>query len=316
MPDFLLRNWPLKLLALALAFGVWASVTGERDLVQDFQAPLTLRLTSDRVLATDPPTTVTVRLRGGSAAIRRLDALRLGVSVDLRDGLVGSREIPLGVEHLAGIPRDVSLEFINPNRLSLVVDRRVRKTLPVEPTFVGVPPEGYTFYGARTEPATLEVDGPESEMEQLEVIQTDPIRLADLTEPETRVVNAVPAQPHVRLVAAISPSVRVIVDATPVERSFEEIKVVLSGARLKVAFTPAKISVTLTGPPHLLDRILPQLMTAQADGSTLTPRPEPYDLELTLLADGEPFTDHDRIMIQSMSQATARVRVLDGSVVP
>ena len=48
-----------------------------------------LDLPEDRVLSTDPPTTVTVRLRGAQTSLRRLDALRLAVSVDLRDGVVG-----------------------------------------------------------------------------------------------------------------------------------------------------------------------------------------------------------------------------------
>ena len=67
--------------------------------------------------------------------------------IDLTDGPLGSREVQLSRENLTDVPEIIDLEFINPDRLGLVVEKLLRRRLPVEAIFVGDPPEGYTFYG-------------------------------------------------------------------------------------------------------------------------------------------------------------------------
>jgi YbbR domain-containing protein len=314
MLEAALKNWPLKLLALGLAFGIWVSVTGETAIVQDYNPPLDIRVPEGSILASTPPTNVTIRLRGTQTSLRKVDALGLSVSVVLRDGVVGERDIPLGESNLTGVPRGVQLEFVSPDRLTLTVDRRVQKRLPVEPTFLGMPPDGYTFYGAETRPSELLVEGPESEVQSLEVLRTNPIRLDDFTRPVSRRVSTVPDSPHVRVVGAERLQVRVIVDATPVERVFEQVAVEVTGARFETTVEPTHVTVTLSGPPALLNQIAPESLRVRADGTGLAPRDEPYDLDLELLRNGAPMDDPDRISIKAMSRNKVRVHVLDRSV--
>jgi len=99
MLEALLAHWPLKLLALLIAFGIWITVTGESSVIQDFRPPLTIAIPADRALAADSPTVVTVRLRGPESMLRRLDAIE--GSVSLRFPYFVTKRAPVsGVESL------------------------------------------------------------------------------------------------------------------------------------------------------------------------------------------------------------------------
>lgn len=311
MLERLLVNWPFKLLAVSLAFGIWISITGDVRIVQDFQTPLTVALPEDRMLSTDPPTTVTVRLRGTETTLRRLDALRLAVSVDLRDGIVGERDISLTLDALSGVPRDVDVEFIEPDRLKLTVDRKVLRRLPVEPTFLGRPPAGFTLYSAEVDPKVLLVEGPESEVGSLEVLRTNPIRLDTFTRPIETITDTVPDSPHVSVVDARPVKVMVLVDATPVERKFEEVPIVVVGADHETVLSIKTISVTLSGPPNVLDNIETARLRAVADVTGLEPREPTWPVDLTIRYRGSPVQDNPRITISSMSRSRVRVRITD-----
>jgi YbbR domain-containing protein len=124
MFDWLLRRWHLKLLALAIAFLVWVAVTGEGRGVQDFRVPVDFALGTGVTLAGAPPSSVTVRLRGPESLLRRTDPHDLSVRVDLRDAPSGDRTVQLSSRNVSGVPRDVEVSLIDPERLRLAIARK------------------------------------------------------------------------------------------------------------------------------------------------------------------------------------------------
>ncbi len=70
MLDRVLVNWPLKVLAISLAFAIWVFVSGEKRIVKNFEVPLDLRLPDHLALLEAPQRTVSVRLRGPESLIR------------------------------------------------------------------------------------------------------------------------------------------------------------------------------------------------------------------------------------------------------
>ena len=183
MFDLLRRNWPLKALALALAFTIWVAVTGEDRVLHDLSLPLEIGLSADKVLASPTPNTVSVRLRGAASLMRRLDPVPLAVSVDLSDAATGDREVRLSQDDVVNVPRGVEVEFIDPDRLNLKLEQNLQRELFVVVTTSGEPPEGFHYYGAEAFPKSMLVEGPESEVESLETLGTNPIPLNLRTEP-------------------------------------------------------------------------------------------------------------------------------------
>lgn len=307
MLDRLASHWPLKLLALALAFAIWVSVTGESRVVQDYKVPLELELAEDLVMASSPPTTIEVRLRGVESLMRRLDPVRMVMRLDLRDASEGKQELVLARENLEGIPRGVEVDFIDPNRSQVVLARRSRRELTVEPTFLGQPAEGFAFYNARVTPNKLRVEGPASQVDDLEVLRTHPIRLDERSEPFVARVGVVQEGELVRVLGRETLDVHVVVDAAAVERRIENIPVDVVGAATGTTVSPETLNLILSGPPRLVDLLTADQIHLIADVSRLAPDTTKADVPVRVEFAGISIDELARIEVKSMSRRQVEV---------
>ncbi len=262
-----LAEWPLKALSLGIAFALWVATTGEDQAVRDLVIPLEVRLQSDHILASSPPTTVTVRLEGARTVVRKLEPVELRVQLDLRDAPTGERDVQLSEVHLAGLPRGVDVDFFDPDRVRLSIDRRMRRELKVVAGLLGEPSAGYALYRALVRPEKLSVEGPEAAVRSLTELRTDPLRLDHRTRSFTEIVGAVPERPEVRIVDPRPIEVRVIIDTPPVVTAFEGVPVVLSNPAAKGSLSPTVVQVVLSGPAEALERLRRQQIRAVADVS-------------------------------------------------
>jgi YbbR domain-containing protein len=312
MFDALVASWPLKLLSLVLAFAIWVSVTGENRVVQDFKVPLEIRLPDRFVLASHPPTTVNVRLRGAESVMRRLEPLPLLVRVDLAGSTIGEQEVILSRDHLSGVPKGVEVDFIDPDRTPIAVEERARREISLEPTFLGQPTEGYTLYNARLSPSRVRVEGPVSQVNQLELLRTTPIRLDGRSEPFVARVTVVPEGEFVRLIDSATVNVRVVVDMAAVERLLERVPISALGAGPATTIDPPSVDVVLSGPPRLLeivgiDQVLITVDAGQVPSDTIR-------TEMTIRVDLEGLTPDERsaVSIKSLSQREVMVTLAGG----
>jgi len=307
MLDTVLSNWPLKLLALGLAFAIWVSVTGENRVVQDFRVPLEVEVPNDLIPAQSPPTTVSVRLRGAESVMRRLDPVPIVVRADLRDASAGEQEVLLRRDDVGGVPRGVEIDFIDPDRLPLDLEARSRRELPVEPTILGQPADGFAFYTAQVAPGKLRVEGPASQVDQLEVLRTTPIRLDGRTE--TFVVRAAVA-PEGELVRVLEPdalSVRVVVDAAAVERRLENLTVEPVGAPAGSTVKPEALHVILSGPARLVDRLAPDQVRLYADVTRAPGEANRIEVPVRVELLGLAPDERARIQVKSISRRQVQV---------
>lgn len=265
MLDWILRRWHLKVLALGLAFAVWVAVTGEGRGVQDFRVPVDVQLGPDATLSGPPPTNVTVRLRGPESLLRRLDPFDLAIKVDLRNAPSGERVVSLAARDVSGVPKDVEITLMDPERLRLTVARKKRREVVVVPTIVGKPPRGYQVYGAVARPESLEIEGAESRLGSVARVKTDPIRVDDRTEPFVARVGAVADASDVRIADARPLDVTVYIDLAPVELVLDHVPVVLAGAPGGASASPSAVRVALSAPSALVPRLRGGHVRAVAD---------------------------------------------------
>lgn len=305
----LTRNWPLKLLSLALALALWVAVTGIGVIVQDVTVPVEISLGESYTLIGAKPTVATVRLRGPETLLRGIDRSGMELLIDLGETSTGERTVQLSENNLVGRPRGLELTGITPDRLTLQVDWKSRRPLPVVPSLLDQPPEGYAFYSARMVPDTLTVEGPRSEVRALNRLRTDPISLEGRTQPFMARVGAVPESPEIRVVESQLLEAHIEVDVAPVDAAFDAVPVVLAGQVHEAAATPSSIEVVLSGPPALLERIRPGQIRAIVDVSELAPSTEPYHLAPRVEFVDVPAADLPRISVKSMSRESVTVRL-------
>lgn len=273
MRDRLLADWPLKALALVIAFVIWASIIGQDRTVKDFAVPLEIDFGVERIAGGPTPTVVTVRLEGPRSTLRRVDALRLAAKLDLHDAPTGDREFPLSKSHLTGVPPGLAVSRFVPDRVRLVVARRARREIEVAPELVGALPATHALYGYSVDPPTVVVEGPEEVVEGLKEIHTEPIPLDDRTEAWVEAVGLVSDGPEVRVVDVEHVNVRLDIETAPVEMTFEGIAVALPFVPAgEPTLRPSTVTVSLTGPQWLLEQVDPGTLSALAEVDALGPR--------------------------------------------
>jgi len=254
MLDRLLLRWPLKLLALGIAFFIWLSITGQDRTVRDFTVPLEVEFGADRMTAGgQPPTAVTLRLEGPRITLRKLDAIDLAVRLDLAESPLGRRDVSLRTNQLRGVPPGVEVKMFQPERITVDIARRGEKSVAVTPKWAGEPADGFQLYGWEIEPAEITISGPQALVAAFDGLPTEAIPIEGLTESLQTEVALLSPDSQLELRDHAPPTIRVHVGPVSDRRVVENVAVTLpsvSGAALRAR--PGKVDVTLVGPPAAL----------------------------------------------------------------
>jgi YbbR domain-containing protein len=209
----LFRNAGLKTLALLIAVALWVLVAGEEESVKVFTVPVDFAVAKDGVLSPDTPGSVQVRLRGSESTLRRITGEGMSLPLDLTSIKPGRRgERPLLAREVRGVPSGAAVDSVVPDRLSIFIERRVTRTLPVAVTLLGSPPSGHRLVGTRVEPEQVTVAGPESLLAQMRVAPTEPIPLRDERTSFTTTTSIGIEDPRIELIEPHSVLVRIEIE--------------------------------------------------------------------------------------------------------
>ncbi len=208
---YVLHNLHLKIAALALAVLLWWAIAYEARVEMAFQSPLEFRhAPQGLVLSSEMPTTVLVRVRGLSSALRRLSAADLAVTLNLSGfDRPGERSYPLVVSDIR-IPFGVRVVQIVPAQVRLRFEARATRSIPVTPRIVGTVAPGYQLAAHQVFPPSVTVVGPESHVAMLDSATTDPVDVTGVIARAQFWTNAFVADPLLRI--QDSQPVRVVVE--------------------------------------------------------------------------------------------------------
>lgn len=201
------EDWLTKTIALVIALVLWYGVTGSR-------APTTRRLGNVRLVLQLPPETETgndalnkvdITVTGDKSRVSRLTGDDLIVVADLSNSKPGEFVVQLKPETVnIELPSGVKLDEIEPNKISVKLEPRIEKLIPVKPAFIGQLPEGYEIYETTVSPESVRVRGAASRVNALDSVPTEKIDLnvhaesfsekqvtVDLLDPKITVLDAV-----------------------------------------------------------------------------------------------------------------------------
>ncbi len=194
-----LRKLGLKLFSLALAVVLWLTVSGEPIAERGVRIPLAFEnLPEAMEILGDPPQTVDVRLRGSSGTLRRLDARDMVAIIDLESERPGARMFDMASDRVRA-PIGVEVTQVSPSAIALTLDVSGSRVVPIIPEVRGAPAAGFVVGTVEVEPATVEVEGPESRLSDLAEAMTEPIDVTGASVPLRRMVTVGVDDPYLRL---------------------------------------------------------------------------------------------------------------------
>lgn len=208
-----MKNFGLKLAALALACVVWFIVSGPRR-EQTRQRMVTASLSlvglpAELVITTDVRSSVAVRVKGRISDLRSLASQSLEASADLSQiSKAGDVVITLRPQNI-NVPEDIEVVDIVPNKVRFSIEKLGQRAVPIRPFLVGDPPGGYLIGQAVANPERALITGPMSQILKLSEVATERIIMTGRTETFVQNVPVVSDSPLVRVLFPLTTQVTV-----------------------------------------------------------------------------------------------------------
>lgn len=200
-----------KLLSLAVAVVIWATVATEPELSTFASTQVEYKnLPSDLEIASNPISTVFLELRGPSGELQGLggQGIHPQIILDLSSATPGEHtyaisdsvaKLPPGVRFVSALPAQVHLNF----------ETRGTRTVPVRIRFAGEGADGYIVASAIATPPMEKIEGASSHVDATTEVVTDPVDVSSAVGVQNFRVTAFVGDSFVHIVD--SPEVTVAV---------------------------------------------------------------------------------------------------------
>jgi YbbR domain-containing protein len=267
------RHFGLKAVAFVLASLLWLSVAGDHFVERSMRVPLEFRnIPQDIEIVGDPPETVDVRLRGSSALLARIEPREIVAVLNLSTARPGSRMFHLRPDEVRA-PYGVEVAQVIPGTIALDIEKSGRRTIPIVPALDGEPAPGFVIGGVTSDPAAVEVAGPESRLRQLTGATTEPVEMTGSRSRVRDVVTVGISDSAVRLVQPQNATVLVEVLPAPVERELSGVAVRWRhlGTGLRALVQPSLTRITVRGKREALADLRAGTIDAFVDLAGLGP---------------------------------------------
>ncbi len=259
----LTHNPGLKVGAMAVALLLWFHITTERS---GYERTLGVPLVVDGVragyvIAEEVPSTAQVRFRGRGKRLLSLPWRDVFLLVDA-EGIRSRGTRTLGIENVRyQESSDLQVvEIVNPERITIEVDRLASARLPVSAVMEIEVAAGHTQVGEiRVVPDSVTVSGPESKVLRLTAVYTDTVRVRRLRRPLDREVLL--RLPDIHNIRMEGRTVRVGVDIQQIgERTFPGVAVELIGTTRQGHYLaqPRAAQVTVSGGVRVIEALVPE----------------------------------------------------------
>ena len=219
------RNLGLKALAIVLAVLLWITVAGEHVVERSVRVPLEFRNVPEALeIVGNTPDTVDVRLRGSSALLSRMQPGEIVAVLDLGSARAGSRLFHIHPEEVRA-PFGVEVSQIVPATLALELEKSARRRVPVVPATDGDPAPGFVIGRVSSDPAMVEIVGPESRVRQVAEATTEPVLIKDAKARVRDGVTVGVVDTSVRLTQPQLAQVTIEIGPAPAERQIADVPV-------------------------------------------------------------------------------------------
>jgi YbbR domain-containing protein len=210
------REWPLKLVSIGLALGIWLLLAPSQKMSSE--KSLTIPLETRNVppsleIVERPPATVDITLRAPNRLLKEIGPSGLVARIDLDRATVLQQEYALSTSMIA-VPPGAQVVKISPSKVTIKLERTAEATLEVHATLRGKSAPGFHVDGIEIDPSTVTVQGPESRVRAKEAATTAPVDIGGISQPTVFDADIILPLPDLRFVSSRT-SARVAVHIAP-----------------------------------------------------------------------------------------------------
>lgn len=269
--DMLFENLSLKVLSLLCALGFFVFIRGAERAEMRFEVGITHTTppeSAHRILVKEPPTGISVTLRGPRTQLEALPRNLDTITLDLSTG--HESVIELTPSMLPNLPRGVEVVQLFPARIDVRWDDIVSRAIPVQVTTTNAPAKGHRLKGELSiNPPTVTASGPRTIVELMQFARAGSFDLAELEGDEERTFTLdLPPQGVDFNTRSVTATAVIVREEKTVP--FKAVRVEVVGAP-KATTRPETVAVKVTGIPDDV---------ASVEASHIVPRVElPADLD-------------------------------------
>ena len=207
--NLLSGNLALKLLSLLIAVVLYMAISSQPITEVGLMVPLEYRnIPANLEITSMQAPQVHVRVRGPADVVRRASQTDIIAFIDLAGALAGSHTYDL--DHGAvRAPYGLNIVDLYPSQFRLKLEPRSSREVPVAVRLVGAPAVGFQVRGYSVEPSSVRIIGPQSRVDQLATVVTDPVDVSGLSRDTSLDTRIFVPDPQVRLLSRNSVEVMV-----------------------------------------------------------------------------------------------------------
>jgi len=203
MRDFLrryvLHDLGLKLLALAIAVGLWWLLGRDPTVESIVTAPIEFHHAPAHLLMTSSsPFEVEVMISGPERTVRDMKPSDISAVLDLAGVKPGEQTFDLGPRQIQ-VPRGVAVERVVPSQIHIDFNPSATRTVEVRPRVIGSFVSGYGITEVSADPATITIEGPENHVKAIDNAITDPVDVSGVMGKATFITHVYVPDPLVRV---------------------------------------------------------------------------------------------------------------------
>ncbi|MCK5204925.1 MAG: hypothetical protein KAR15_13680 [Desulfobacterales bacterium] len=257
--DYDLRRFGLSfgiLLGLLVFFCLPVRSADEHE--TDILIPIVAyKLPKGLTLVGPPLKEIEVRVQGALSALEYLSLNKPRYRLDLSSVTIGVESIPINPDMIQ-MPEGVKITRVNPAYLTVSVDRRLKKQVPVRISVSGKPAAGFFVDDLLAKPSTVMMCGPETVLGSVDEILTKPIDVSGWSE-SFKKESALELTPGLEVCASSGIILaEIYIAEKDITRQFANILVEGHNTPFEFSISPPTIKIEIKGPQKIVENLHPQ----------------------------------------------------------
>lgn len=242
------KEWVLKFVSLCLAIMLWYFVGGEDIVEKNIQVPVeTINLPNDLIISNKYKKEIEVTVRGPRSVLLEMGKDQSAIQINLASATPGTRVESIGNEKIP-VSRGIEVLRVQPSTILLSLDNLIQKELPVKAVTTGEVSPGYQLTDLEITPKSLTINGPETILSRVDVLQTTPINLQDLFESVQLQIPLELDQRIVDLIGETSVTADITITYETVEQTVSDIPIEVSAGLVTSEIEPKTATVIVKIP--------------------------------------------------------------------